>query len=504
MRKAFYLFILVILVASSCRKDFDTISNYGSLTFSKDTVYLDTVFTNIGSSTYNLKVYNKSNKNIHIPTIKLGRGNNSKYRISVDGLTGITFNDIPILAKDSIYIFIETTIDYDQVTNPIYTDSIVFDNGNQLQDVDLVTLVKDAHFLYPSKNTEGIIESIKLGTNSDGEAININGFYLSENTTFTNEKPYIIYGYCAVKEDNTLTIEEGAKIHFHSNSGLIVDKNATLNINGTLNKEVVFEGDRLEPSFSDIPGQWGTIWLRAGSKNNTIDYAIIKNSSIGIITDSINGTSPTLTIKNSQIYNSSNYGLLGRETNIKGENLVINNSGFSSLACTIGGTYNFTHATFTNYWSSSLRQYPTVLINNYFSYGAVDMIITESRDLKEANFTNCIIYGSSNIEMILDKAEDALFNYNFKNNLIRFDDFNNQYSGILEYNFEDETHFQNNLFNLEPDFKNPYENMLIIGDDSDANNKADLNSALDVPLDILGVNRTTSPDIGAYQHITFD
>ena len=130
MRKAFYLLILVILVASSCRKDFDTISNYGSLTFSKDTVYLDTVFTNIGSSTYNLKVYNKSNKNIHIPTIKLGRGNNSKYRISVDGLTGKIFNDIPILAKDSIYIFIETTIDYDQVTNPIYTDSIVFDNGN--------------------------------------------------------------------------------------------------------------------------------------------------------------------------------------------------------------------------------------------------------------------------------------------------------------------------------------------------------------------------------------
>ena len=106
--------------------------------------------------------------------------------------------------------------------------------------------------------------------------------------------------------------------------------------------------------------------------------------------------------------------------------------------------------------------------------------------------------------MILDKAEDALFNYQFKNNLIRFDDFNNQYSGILEYNFDDELHYQNNLFNLESDFKNPYENMLIIGDDSDANNKADLNSALNVPFDILGVNRTTSPDIGAYQHITFD
>ena len=41
------------------------------LNFSKDTVYLDTIFTNIGSSTYNLKVYNNSQTNILIPKIKL-------------------------------------------------------------------------------------------------------------------------------------------------------------------------------------------------------------------------------------------------------------------------------------------------------------------------------------------------------------------------------------------------------------------------------------------------
>lgn len=159
-----FLCALALLFLSSCRKDFSTELSSGNLSFSKDTVYLDTVFTNIGSSTYSLKVYNKSNKNISIPFIGLGRGENSFYRLSVDGISGKIFENVEILAKDSLYIFIETTIDFSQVTNPIYTDAVIFDNGENLQDVKLVTLVKDAHFLYPSKGSNGFIEKISIGT----------------------------------------------------------------------------------------------------------------------------------------------------------------------------------------------------------------------------------------------------------------------------------------------------------------------------------------------------
>ncbi|MBG7630844.1 MAG: hypothetical protein IZT56_10460, partial [Bacteroidetes bacterium] len=431
MRYFSILIITITILFSSCRKDFSAELSSGELSFSKDTVYLDTVFTNIGSSTYHLKVYNKSNKNISIPNISLGRGESSFYRLNVDGTPGKVFENTEILAKDSVYIFIETTIDYNQVVDPIYTDSIVFSGDGHLQDVKLVTLVKDAHFLYPSKDAEGIIETITIGIDADGEKITVNGFYLEDNTTFTNEKPTIIYGYCAVPSTKTLTIDPGASIYFHSNSGLIVDKDATLLINGELNNEVIIEGDRLEPAFSDNPGQWGTIWLRAGSKNHSINHTIIKNASAGIIIDSIgSNTAPTLTIKNTQIYNSSNFGILARETNIKGENLVINNSGQSSLACTIGGTYNFTHATFANYWSNGLRQFPSVLINNFFSYSENNQIITETRDLHAANFTNCIIDGNSNIELIIDKVDGSVFNYDFKNNMIKFDDYNNSYADI--------------------------------------------------------------------------
>lgn len=497
--------LIFIVILSSCRDDFDTIPSNGELTFSKDTVFLDTVFTNIGSSTYHLKVYNKSSKDISIPSIGLERGEQSNYRLSVDGIPRKTFQNIEILAKDSIYIFVETTIDISQETSPLYTDKILFDNGINQQDVALVTLVQDAYFLYPTRDSDGIIATIPIGVDGNGDTIEVQGFYLDDNTNFTNEKPYVIYGYCAVKEGKTLTMEAGASVHFHANSGLIIDKGASLIIEGELDNQVSIEGDRLEPQFSEIPGQWGTIWLRAGSKNHNINFATIKNASVGIIMDSIgSNATPTLTIKNSKLYNHSNYGILGRETNILGENLVINNVGFSSLACTIGGTYNFTQSTFANYWNSSLRQFPSVLVNNFFSYINDGVEIIETRDLLAANFTNCIIYGSNNIELIVDKIDGSIFNYNFKNNLIRFDDFNNNFEGIPEYDFDDITHYQNNIFNEDPDFKEPYENDLIIGEESAGNDKADAAGAAQVPLDILGVNRIASPDIGAYQHIIFE
>ena len=488
-----FLGALMLLVFSSCRKDFSAELSSGKLTFSKDTVYLDTVFTNIGSSTYNLKVYNKSNKNISVPFIGLGRGENSFYRLNVDGVPGKIFENVEILAKDSLYIFIETTLDYSQVTNPIYTDEIVFDSGENLQEVKLVTLVKDAHFLFPSKDSNGFIETISIGKTTNGEDLKVNGFFLEDNTTFTNEKPYVIYGYCAVPASKTLTIEAGAKIHFHANSGLVISKNATLTINGELNNKVIIEGDRLEPQFREIPGQWGAIWLRAGSKNNSIKNTIIKNASAGIISDSIgNNSAPTLIIKNSQIYNSSNFGILGRETNIYGENLVINNSGQSSLACTIGGTYNFVHSTFANYWNNSFRQYPSVLINNFFTYSKNNAQIVEARDLHAANFTNCIIDGNGNIELVIDKAEGTVFNYSFKNNLLRFKDLN------------DPIHYIDNIFNGNPHFKSPEINELIIGDKSDAVKKGSETGKILAPNDILGVTRTSPPDIGAYQNIIFN
>jgi hypothetical protein len=497
-----FIICVALIFVSACRKDFSTIPNFGKLEFSKDTVFLDTIFTNIGSATYNLKVYNRGSNAITIPSIRLEKGTASNYRLNVDGIPGKEFNDIDILARDSIFVFIETTVNVSNQPNPLYTDQILFDNGNNQQHIDLVTLVEDATFIFPAK--EGItmkVDSLSL----DGQPTTIKGRFLEDTElTFTKAKPIVIYGYAAVPANKTLTIEAGANIYFHDNSGLIIDNKATLKVNGTLAEKVIFEGDRLEHRFSKIPGQWGTIWMRAGSKDNEIRHAQIKNGIIGILIDSIGSNStPTLKLQNTEIYNHSNFGILARETNIEAHNVVIGSAGQASLAATMGGTYNFSHSTFANYWNSGIRQLPTVLVNNFFVYtDATDQEIIETRDLAAANFTNCIFDGNNNIEFLIDKVEGGgLFNYSIKNCLIKFSDSDDSYSDVAEVDFANNTNYSSIVLNGNPDFRDTQKSDFIIGAQSDA-----INNAIATPyaFDILGVDRTSNPAIGAYQHITFD
>ena len=464
----------ILLFWSSCRNDFEFSPSTGNLEFARDTIYLDTVFTNIGSSTYNLKVYNRSDDDITIPTIQLENGVNSFYRMNVDGTTGLDgaqegkfFENVELLANDSLYIFIETTINIETLSNSdiqfLYTDRILFDSGSNQQDIDVVTLVKDAVFIYPNKDEDtGIIETLTFDVDGDGtpdETLLQGRFLDDDELTFTNEKPYVIYGYAGVGANKTLTMEAGTRVHFHADSGIIVTDNGTLNINGelsidqeTLENQVILEGDRLEPLYTDIPGQWGTIWLFNGSANNTINNATIKNATIGVLSEgNQDATNDKLTITNTQIYNASSFGILGRATSITAENVVINNCGQSSFAGTFGGKYNFIHCTIANYWNSSFRQFPALLLNDYVE--DADGIII-ANDLTEANFTNCIIYGNDNPEIFLDNR-GSVFDYKFINCLIKFD--NNNLEGTGNYMFDDTNFYVDNIFNQDPDFEDAFD-----------------------------------------------
>ena len=494
------LFVLALAISiSSCRKDFSTIPSFGQLEFSRDTVYLDTVFTNIGSATYNLKVYNRSNNDITIPNIALENGTGSNYRLNVDGIPGKDFQNIDILAKDSIFIFVETTIDVSSLTDPLYLDRILFDTGTKQQDVDLVTLVQDAHFIFPGKDPITMeIDSLSL----DGQPTIIKGRFLTDaELNFTNDKPYVIYGYAAVPAAKTLTINAGARIHFHNNSGLIIDTDATLDVNGTLNEKVIFEGDRIEHAFDQVPGQWGTIWLREGSKYNRINHAIIKNGIIGLLIDS-NTTSLTI-IDNTEIYNHSNFGILARQANLSGFNLVIGSAGEASLACVGGGNYTFQYGTFANYWNNGVRSLPTVLVNNFFSTTDQNgQEVIEPKDLINASFYDCIIDGNNNIEFVADRVDGALFNFKVSHSMVKFNDINNNFAGVSEFDFNDINLYENIILNGFTHFRDPTNSDFIIGQDSDA-------IGIGVPLfiqtyDLLGVARNfTMPDAGAYEHISF-
>lgn len=514
MRSLLFLFLSgFILLLASCRNDFEFEPSTGDLGFSRDTVYLDTVFTNIGSSTYTLKVYNNSDKDINIPSVKLGEGEQSKYRLMVDGIPGRVFNNVELLAKDSIFVFIETTIDYSEYanenTNFLYTDKIEFDTGANYQKVELVTLVQDAIFIKPDRP---LPTDMKETLTISGEPTDIQGHELTtpEELNWTNEKPYVIYGYALVPNGATLTVDAGTRVHFHAESGLIIDDTGMLKINGDLSttealeNEVIFEGDRLEPSFSDIPGQWNGIYLLSGQENN-INHLTLKNASVGILMDRLfDNTVPQLTINNSQIYNNTNFGILARGANLNGTNLSMNNSGQASLACTLGGTYNFKHCTFANYFNN-FRQVP-VLINDY-------QVIEETLYIgnTDATFENCIIYGSGSFGLSLERQADdeVAFNCSFNNCFIKVVDYSNQLENNPLYPFEGNNptlvQYTNNIIaensSLTPEFINAGDNNLHLGEESPA---IDAAVNIGIPTDLNGnvrPNPTTGiPDIGAYEY----
>ena len=506
MRYTLYLILFGFLISlSSCRKDFSTVASSGNLEFSKTKVYLDTVFSNIGSSTYSLKVYNRTNDDIKIPTIQLGKGLNSKYRIMVDGMSGNNkiFNNVELLAKDSLYIFIETTaniVDANTV-DFTYNDQILFDNGGNQQAVDLITLIQDCNFIFPNRSLDKTIyEKITVaGFDPDTQGHTLT---TSAELHWTKDKPYVIYGNCLVPNNQTLIIDPGAQVYFHDGATLIVDTNAKLDIKGQLNdvdaagkitnrREVTFEGDRLEPEYEDVPGQWGAVFLLSGNVN-TVKYLKLKNAVAGFFMVPTPSSSflPNLDIENSQIYNCSFYGILARLSVINARNLVINYAGQSCFAGTIGGVYNFTHCTLNNSWNSTKQN--TVYLNNY--------IPDENGNAKDTadmnvSFLNSIIYGSNNIQIILDRksvsSRTSIWATSFNKCIIKFNDPNNRFTSP-EYN---DIKTSNNFLNQNPNFINTNKNILQIPSNSFAKEKG---TSIPPFNDILGKTRGNPSDIGAY------
>ncbi len=499
----FILFSLILLSVTSCRTDFDTVPSSGKLEFSDKTVYLDTIFSQISSSTYQLKVYNRSNDDIKIPTIRLEKPD-SKYRLMVDGRSdnnGKRFDNVELLAKDSLFIFIETTVvNAPSVLEFTYEDKILFDEGSNQQSVDLVTLVRDACFIKPNRNLEATLY----------EKISIKGFdpqteghtlITPEELNWTRTKPYVIYGNVVVPSGSTLNIASGTRVYFHKDATLIIDNGATLNIDGDLDifdpitgkvktqNEVTFEGDRLEPLFENVPGQWGAIILLSGN-NNKIDHLTLKNAVVGIFAQrNVSTITPKLEITNSQIYDCSNVGILARSSIIKANNLVMNNAGQACFAGTIGGNYDFTHCTFNNDFSST-----TQVAINLSNYVEVNGVLKGKADLN-ATFKNCIIYGKNNIELFLDKKYASAFTTNFESCLIKFKEENSALVGNAIYNQIRNGNTLGNKINLDPKFKFANKNFMWPIENLDNIVQPALTTNT---IDILGKPRT---NIGAFQFI---
>lgn len=176
---------------------YSTNPNY-RLAFSVDTLSFDTVFTTIGSATKQFLIYNRNNEALNIQSIMLASGGESGFRLNVDGRKGDYFDNVGILAEDSMFVFVEVTVDPNDSNQPLLVeDSVVFITNGQTQSVLLEAYGQNMH-LYKG------------------------GLHITRDTTLSADLPHLIYDSLTVENGATLRLSEGTTLYMHDKANIIV------------------------------------------------------------------------------------------------------------------------------------------------------------------------------------------------------------------------------------------------------------------------------------------
>jgi hypothetical protein len=448
-----FFIVAVSLSMVSCKKN--NLLSKKNLSFSVDTLVFDTVFTTIGSTTKQFKIYNKESKTVQIDEIELVGGESSPFRMNVDGLMGTKMTNIKLEGKDSLFVFVEVTLDINSQSLPlIIEDSIRFRTNGKDQYVKLAVWGQDAYFHYKDLN-EG---------------------------TWPNDKPHVIYGYAAVDSAKTLNIQAGTQVHLHKNAIFYVYK-ATLNVQGTSVDKVVFQGDRLEQDYQDISGQYYGIYFQE-ARPSTIDYAIIKNGTSGVHLFSEDPTNSgyTLTMTNTIIQNQARYGVfIYSGAKVKAENCIISKNGTHALLVLEGGDFNFNQCDLLGYGSSPN---PAVGISNFFTN--YQTATTNVGSINEGVLYNCVVSGNLATELAIDTIQltGVTLNFDFKNCLIKSE------------TVQTDSFYQSIIWNNNPLFTDPSIYDFSFLENSPLNGNG---FATSVITDIFGNPRNNPPDVGAIE-----
>jgi len=466
--------VVVIFAFNACNDDGYLNSPDVKLQFSKDTVAFDTIFTTIGSTTQRFTIHNIYNENILISRIRLSGGDLSSFRLNVNGEMLNEVYEVEVPARDSIFIFVEVTIDPNGENLPmVVQDSIEFTTNSNIQNVQLVAYGQD-------------FKLIKAAT--------------IRTTTWTSEKPYLVYDYAFIDSTSILTIQPGTRIYFHKGAGMYIK--GKLKAEGTFQEQIHFLPDRLEESYKNVPDQWNGVVIFSGSQNNVLNYCNIRNANIGLQVGNIeNAGSASARISNTKIQNMAYAGLFAIKSKIYAFNNVIDNCGFYATALLVGGDYQFYQTTIANYWgnySTKARSTSSLVISNV-------LVVEDSKgnkttyngDLVNAYFANTIVYGNLAKEIELGNNGKNEFNFLFENCIIQVPDTFNTSNGEHYKNI-----WKGQKFN--PRFIDPYKEYNYQLDTlSPAKDVGKIEIGNQFELDLLNKNRTADkgPDLGAYERI---
>ena len=218
----------LFFVACSDDDSFSTSRN-DVLSFSVDTLSMDTLFSGVPSSTKSFWVYNRNSEGLRLAKVRLKRGYQSGFRVNVDGSfldnsNGSQIGGLELRKKDSLRVFVELT------SRP---------NGGEIP-----MLVEDELVFTLESGVEQVVNLRAWSW----DALMHRALRVRRDTVIQSSKPIIIFDSLRVDSGVTLTIKAPTTLYFH--------RNASLQVYGTLlvcsddtSSDVVMRGDRTDRMF---------------------------------------------------------------------------------------------------------------------------------------------------------------------------------------------------------------------------------------------------------------
>ena len=481
MKRIKPIIILVLLGMVSCRQDMVSNDPTLKLVFSHDTMLFDTVFTAMGSSTKQLKVYNPNPNALCIEQVSMREG--KYFRINLDGENNMDeWRNITVRGGDSLFLFVRAYIDPLDKNTPVFIDDdIAFSVNGNTQQINLQAYGQN-------------IERIQ----SDS------GLVVFQHLTLTNKKPYLFYD--TVDVAGNLTIEAGSTIYMHAGSMLRAFGNVTAK--GTREAPIIFRGDRTDRLFDSVPyrmasGQWDGIYLLSSEgllqPSYELEHVDILSGSVGlyVYSESVGFRQPKLNLMNCRIHNHSVYGLVVQNVDATVVNCEISNCA-SYCVYLAGGKHHFVHNTIASYYG-----YPYTNLNIHNNILPEDVAAVYINNLSKNNaktassFKNCIITGGRKNNVVVATPMAEYYDGEFEGNYLRCDSL-------------DEIYAKNNVYASDSDscvFKNIYYKYkeyhyydFHLDSLSPARGIGDSIAAIAYPTDREGVQRKGKPDAGCYEY----
>ncbi|MBQ8486190.1 MAG: right-handed parallel beta-helix repeat-containing protein [Prevotella sp.] len=348
MKRIFLYLVILTAVMIACSEDdsFTTSRSY-LLTFSEDTVKMDTVFSNVSSSTYTFWVYNYSGDGIKLSSVRLRNGNQTGFRVNVDGsyldnTLGSVVNDLEVRKGDSIRVFVELTSNENGSPEP------------QLVEDDLVFSLES-----------GAEQRVHLCSYS-WDALKFTDLVVSRDTVLEWSAPVVFYGQGIQVDSGAVLTLRNSVLYFHDKAGI--------RVHGSLKTEnVILRGDRLDHMFSYLPydrvsGQWAGIVFEPSAVNNILTDTEIRNATTAVdlrepaTLDSLN---QRLTMTRCIVHNAKGGGVVSTNSNVGLYGCQLTNTLGDCLAL-YGGIANVDHCTLAQFYPFDAARGAALVFSNSY------------------------------------------------------------------------------------------------------------------------------------------